>query len=233
MKNLKLHETNKLFYNKYLFKLVFRNQLNVIFRSELQRPAKLSYARSQLDRLTEDYRNNTPLTRKAFRTDIPIPIVDYYDAKELYTILKDNDNYRIRIDPCSTITIFSNEKGFLLRIADKLLNDDVEFWEPNEKYIDLLKSKTKIILVDRPHPLPYKVIFNGNRVNKDFANWINANRDKVKIGNIALEQLEEYGYLNGFYIYVRDEKILNLVTLLVGNSVRSVEKLLYKGNIDK
>jgi hypothetical protein len=134
----------------------------------------------------------------------------------------------------STISIFSNDKNWLLNIiAEKLNTTDIEFWEPNELYIDLLKSKTKIILTNRKHHLPYKVIFNGNRVPKDFANWINANRDKVRIGMVALEQLEEYGYLNGFYIYVRDEKVLNLVTLLVGSSVRSVEKLLYKGDIDK
>jgi len=234
MKNLKLHETNKLFYGQYLFKLVFRNQLNVIFRSELQKPTKLSYARERLDELTESYRNNLPLTRKTFRTEIPIPLIDYYDAKELYTVLKNSNDYRIRIDPLSTISIFSNDKNWLLNIiAEKLNTTDIEFWEPNELYIDLLKSKTKIILTNRKHHLPYKVIFNGNRVPKDFANWINANRDKVRIGMVALEQLEEYGYLNGFYIYVRDEKVLNLVTLLVGSSVRSVEKLLYKGDIDK
>lgn len=231
MKNLKLHETKKLFYSKYLFKLVFRNQLNNIFRSEFQRPKKLSYARNKLDELTGQYRDNLPLTRKAFRSEIPISLNDYFDAKELYTILKENNDYRLRIDPCSTITIFSNDKNLLLDISKRLLTTDIEFWEPDEKYIDLLN--TKVVIVDKKTDLPYKVIFNSNRANSDFAKWLRANRDKSKIGDVALQSLEDYGYLNGYYMYVRDEKVLNLVTLLAGSSIRSVEKLIYKGDIDK
>ena len=53
------------------------------------------------------------------------------------------------------------------------------------------------------------------------------------MGKIALDGLENYGYLNGLYMYLRDDKILNLVTLLAGQSIRSVEKLVYKGDIDK
>jgi hypothetical protein len=34
-------------------------------------------------------------------------------------------------------------------------------------------------------------------------------------------------------MYIRDEKILNLITLLAGRSIRSIEKLVYKSNIDK
>ena len=97
----------------------------------------------------------------------------------------------------------------------------------------ILKTKTKIQIVDEPPKLPLKVWFNSTRINKDFANWIRANSDKCKIGKIALEGLENYGYLNGLYIYLRDEKILNLVTLLAGNSIRNVEKLVYVPDIDK
>ena len=39
--------------------------------------------------------------------------------------------------------------------------------------------------------------------------------------------------MNGLYIYLRDEKVLSLVTLLAGASIRSVEKLVYRGDIDK
>ena len=34
-------------------------------------------------------------------------------------------------------------------------------------------------------------------------------------------------------MFVRDEKVLNLVTLLAGHSIRNVEKLVYKDDIDK
>jgi hypothetical protein len=179
---LKQFESRKLFFSEYLYKLVLRNELNVIFRSELQKKEKLSYARQELDRLAENYRNNLPLQKKAWRADIQLDTHDYFDAMTIYTALKSSDEYKLRVDPRS---------------------------------------------------LPLKVWFNSTRINKDFANWIRANSDKCKIGKIALEGLENYGYLNGLYIYLRDEKILNLVTLLAGNSIRNVEKLVYVPDIDK
>jgi hypothetical protein len=232
-RQLKLLKSQKLFYAEYLYKLVFRNALNTIFRSDLQKKEKLSHARQELDRFAEDYRNNIPLYRKAWRTDIPIATNDYLDAMIVYTALKNSDEYKIRIDPYSTITLFSNNKEFLTSLGNRLSAQTVELWEPDASYIELLKSNTKIQIVDEPCALPLKVWFNRTRINKDFANWIHANRDKCKIGKIALQSLEDYGYLNGLYIYLRDEKILNLVMLLAGSSIRSVEKLVYRGDIDK
>ena len=232
-KQLKHFESAKLFYSEYLYKLVFRNELNVIFRNELQKKEKLSYARSQLDALTEQYRNNNPLYKKAWRTDVSVDINDYFDAMAVYNTLKKTDEYKIRIDPYSSVTLFSNNKDFLLELGNKLKTDSAEFHQPNPDYIDILKSNAKIQIVDVLPKLPIKVWFNSNRINTDFANWLRANNDKCKIGTIALESLEDYGYLNGLYIYLRDEKVLNLVTLLAGSSIRSVEKLVYRGDIDK
>ena len=106
-KQLKQFESCKLFYSEYLYQLVLRNELNTIFRTDLQKKEKLSYARQELDRLTEDYRNNNPLLKRAWRTEIVIDFNDYTDAVTLYSALKSNNGYRIRIDPRSTITLFS------------------------------------------------------------------------------------------------------------------------------
>jgi hypothetical protein len=230
---LKRFESSKLFYSEYLYKLVFRNELNVIFRSELQKKEKLSYARNQLDTLTEQYRNNLTLYKKQWRAEIVIDINDYFDAMTTYSVLKKSTEYKLRIDPYSTITLFSNNKDFLLDLGSKLKTDTLNFWEPNPDHIDILKSKTKIQIVDKIPELPIKVWFNSTRINQDFGNWLRANKDKCKIGTIALDSLESYGYMNGLYIYLRDEKVLSLVTILAGASIRSVEKLVYRGDIDK
>ena len=230
---MKQFESSKLFYSEYLYKLVFRNELNVIFRSELQKKEKLSYARNQLDTLTEQYRNNLTLYKKQWRAEIVIDINDYFDAMTTYSVLKKSTEYKLRIDPYSTITLFSNNKDFLLDLGSKLKTDTLNFWEPNPDHIDILKSKTKIQIVDKIPELPIKVWFNSTRINQDFGNWLRANKDKCKIGTIALDSLESYGYMNGLYIYLRDEKVLSLVTILAGASIRSVEKLVYRGDIDK
>ena len=222
-----------MFYSEYLYKLVFRNELNIIFRSELQKKEKLSYAREQLDTLTEQYRQNRPLLKKQFRSEVVINIDEYFDAMTTYKAFKESTEYKLRIDPNCSITLFSNNKDFLLELGNKLRTSSVSFWQPNENHIEFLKNTTKTIIVDTKPALPVKIWFNSNRVNKDFASWIHANSDKCKIGDVALESLEEFGYLNGLYMFVRDEKVLNLVTLLAGQSIRNVEKLVYKDDIDK
>lgn len=232
-KKLKLRESKKLFYSEYLYKLVFRNELGNIFRSDLQKKEKLSHARIELDVFTELKRNNLPMIKKQWRANVTINEIDYFDAMDFYTALKSSNEYKIRIDPYHTVTLFSNNKQFLLDIANKLRTPNIEFWQPNEDHIALLTSNTKIQIVDEPPKLPLKIWFNNNRVSTDFANWLRVNNDKCKIGKIALESLEQYGYLNGLYIYLRDEKVLSLVTLLAGSSIRSVEKLVYRGDIDK
>lgn len=213
--------------------MVFRNELSNIFRSDLQKKEKLSYARQQLDRLAEDYRNNIPLKKLAWRTEIVVDANDYLDAMTLYAVLKNSDEYKIRIDPYSSVSLFSNNKEFLLTLGNRLNTKSAQFWEPNVAYIELLKSRTKVQIVDEVPKFPLKVWFNSTRINKDFGNWVRANRDKCKIGAIALESLESYGYLNGLYIYLRDEKVLSLITILAGASIRSVDKLVYSGDIDK
>lgn len=232
-KQLKQYESGKLFYSEFLYKLEFRNELHHIFRSELQKKEKLSYARENLDALTENYRNNEPLVKQAFRSEVHVDIDDYLDAMTLYLALKTSNEYKLRIDPYSLITLFSNNKTFLLNLANKLTTTYVKFYQPNEAHIKLLTSNTKIQIVDKKPNLPIRIWFNSTRIDKEFGNWIRANQDKCKIGKIALDGLENYGYLNGLYMYLRDDKILNLVTLLAGQSIRSVEKLVYKGDIDK
>ena len=232
-KQLKLFETRKLFFTEYLYKLVLRNDLSNIFRTELQGKEKLNYAKNEIARLTEDYRNNLPLYKRAWRADVSLNTSDYFDAMTVYDALIHSDDYKIRIDPWSQITIFSNNRKMLSDIANKLRTNNVEFWEPKIEHISLLTSKTKIKIVDAVPELPLKVYFNSKKINAEFATWIAANRDKCKIGEVAFNSIQSHGYLNGMYIYIRDEKILNLITLIVGNSIRSVEKLVYVPNIDK
>lgn len=227
----KQYNTCKLHYGEYLYKLVLSNSLNVFFRSDLQKRGKLSYAREHLDKLTESYRNNEPLTRKVFRAEQSIPLDDYYDALDLYKILKNNNDYKIRIHPYQSITIYSNNKSLLLNIKQKMRTSNREFWEPEEKSINLLKQKTNIELVNQKPKFPIKIYFNSKRVPRDFANWCKANTDKSRIGKIALETLESFEFLNGYYMYVRDEKILDMISLLIGHAIRRVDKLVY--NEDK
>ena len=64
----------------------------------------------------------------------------------LYSALKNSNEYKLRIDPYSTITLFSNNKEFLVDIGSRLHTTKIDFWEPNVEYIELLKLKLKFKL---------------------------------------------------------------------------------------
>jgi hypothetical protein len=63
--------------------------------------------------------------------------------------------------------------------------------------------------------------------------WIEANKDKARIGDKALDYLVNDGHLNGYYMYIRDERVMQLVYMLAGSSIRRIDKLVYNSNIDK
>lgn len=229
---LKLCETRKLHYGKYLYKLVLTNSLNVLFRTEFQKDGKLGYTRHHLDIFSTQLRDGVPLTQSIFRTIREIEVDEFLDAKDIYSILKKSDDYKIRVERSNLLSIYSNDRAMLTKIANRMRKSSTEFWEPNVEALELLTSNRNVIIVDNPPEFPLKVIFKG-RANKDFANWLRANRDKSRIGDRALQSLEKSGWIDGYYMYVRDEKVLSLVTLLIGSNIRCVESLVYKGNIDK
>jgi hypothetical protein len=231
--SLKLCETRKLHYGKYLYKLVLANSLNTLFRTELQKNGKLSYARYYLDKFTSQIQSGEPITRTVYRTTREIELETFLDAKDVYSILKKHDDYKIRVNPYNSLLIYSNDRSMLVKIANRMRTSAREFWEPNNEIATVLTNNSNIIVVDTKPPFPLKVTFNSNPINKDFATWLEANRDKSKIGDKALENLQLDGYLNGYYMFVRDEKVLNLVSLFIGGNIRTIEKLVYKEDIDK
>lgn len=233
MKSPKLFETCKLHYGKYLYKLVVHNSLNVIFRSEFQKDNMLGHAREKIDALTEQFRKGAPLMQSIYRTSREVTIDEYLDAKDIYTILKSHSDYKIRVAPSSSLTIYSNDRDLLIKIMDKIRSFRIEFWEPSKDSLPLLLNTSNIIVVDNPTDYPIKVTLGNQKVNSDFANWLKANTDKSKIGPVALDCISKSGWCSGYYFYLRDEKLLSLIMLLVGNNIRRVDKLVYSGNIDK
>ena len=68
--------------------------------------------------------------------------------------------------------------------------------------------------------------------NSGFANWAKNNTKQVKIGPVLMKSLETNGYVSDLYFYARDEKTLQLCSLMLSN-IRRVDKLVVKSNLDK
>ena len=228
---LKLFETKKLHHGKYLYKLVLSNPLSSIFRSSSQSPVKLSYAKSRLEELTKKHKNGEPLTKQNYRSSVEISESYFLDAKDLYNILKKSSDYKIRCES-NSIGIYSNDRDQLMKIANKMRASSREFWEPNPEAADLLARKENLVIVSYPTAYQYQVHLSYKRIDANAYNWLKSNGDKVKVGPKTLRDIGS-GFANGSYIYVRDDRVMSLVEVLIGHAIRKVDKIVYKGDIDK
>lgn len=229
-----MYETTKLFYGEYLCKLSFRNDLNTIFRSEFQK-SKLSYARERLDYLNEQYRNNMRLQVPIWRTLRDIREQDYLDARKIYAVLyRTKSDYRVRVESWGGISVFSNDEKLLLKLGNSLEATRVDLHRPSPDIAKKLASKKNIIISANPVCWPYKITLGIKKRNYEgFAKWVDANPDKVKIGEIALEACRTHGYVSGYYFFVKSEKMLDLVNIMVGDNIRRIDQVIYKDNLDK
>lgn len=194
------------------------------------RAKNLSYARGILDGLQHNHEKGLPLVKVSFRKETPVSEQAFLDAKTLYTKFKKFEDYLLRIE-MSTMNIYSNNKEWLLELSTSVSPESVEeFWEPNENYSDLLVENT--IIVDESNGFEYKVTLGNKFGNNGFANFAKANPSLVKVGPVLMEEMENDGYVNNLYFYARDQKVLNLCSLLLDN-VRRIDKLVVKPNLDK
>ena len=232
MKSLKLFETQKLHYGKYLYKLAIMNPLGHAFRNGFQDNGNLTHTKIVIDALTLRYRNGEPLTQQTYRSNVPVSELAYLDAKDVYSILKKHSEYKIRCEGSSMLSIYSNDRDLLMKIANKMRTSLREFWEPKPEAIVLLQRKENIKIVNLPTEFLYQVHLAFKKIDPSIYNWVTSNPGKVKVGQKTLLDFAR-GVSNGSYIYVRDQRVLMLVELLIGNAIRKVDKLVYKGDIDK
>jgi len=222
MKLLIKCETTKLFYDEYLYKLVVVNGLSYLFRDK-----NLSNAKEELDVLQQKYDSNEPLTRGSYGYKYPVDLDTFFEAKNIYIEFCKQRDFKLRISN-PYMQIYSHDYDWLAMLALKIKSSK-ELWEPKAGNVSILDKN--IILVNRPADYLYKVTL-GYSCDKNLANWIRNNSDKVKAGNTCLETIERGGYVRGMYFYARDDKIIQLLNLFVGKLSR-IDKLVYNTNIDK
>lgn len=222
---MKTFETNKLFYGQYLYRLEIRNGLATFFREK-----NLPVARSALDTLHSQHDNGKPLQLFRGLRELHVPDIDFFDAIKLYSIFLKKDEYKLRVQ-ANYLNIYANDISWLDNIIKQITTDRVlSLYKPNPKYKDLLTSNT--IVIDHDIGYEYKVTFGTKYGEPAFAKWASANPKLIRIGDTALNEVFNSGYVNGMYFYARDEKTLQLCSLMTTN-IRRIDKLIVKTNIDK
>lgn len=228
---MKLRETKKLHYNKYLYKLKLPNVCATFFRTEFQKDGHLNYARQRLDILNQHYNRTesiilVPYNGLSDNYD-RIPVEHYYDAIDIYRHLKNKKNYIVRCEWHSLI-IYSNDRKFLISLANKLRHRFIEFWEPAPESLKLLSAEESIIIVNSPPKYEYKVTLGLGKGSSSLASWIDANPKLGKIGEIAKAECYRSGWVKGYYFFVRDTKALLIAQMLVGDNIQRIDRLVYR-----
>lgn len=231
MNKLRLCETKKLHYGKYLYKLAISNPFAPWFRNEFQK-GSLKLIKSKIEEYQVLHDIGQPMYKSVYRSERPISSDEFLDAKDLFKALENVDDYKIRVERWSGLCLYSNDKDFLKGIVNKSRVSVLEFWEPDTESIDALLSDKNIILVNKEPVHPLKITFNYKRVDPSFASWLEANQDKSTVGKATLENIKS-GYASGNYIFVRDERVLTMVQMIVGHNIQRIERMVYKQNIDK
>jgi len=214
---LRIRETKKLFYNEYPYKLGVYNPLAHIFREK-----KFRFAREELSRLELLYELDRPLITGTYRKK-EYDVKSFFECKWLYKELTLRNDYKIRVEYPS-IQLYSNDKAWLTYIA-KNVDNPTEFYEPP---VVLAKNT---ILVEKPTDYQFRVTLNS-KPDPSLASWIVANPKLAKAGPVFLDEVANRGYSNGLYFYVRDDKVLNIVGLMLGSNGR-VDKIVCKQDLDK
>ena len=220
---MKKVETRKLLFGKYLYKITLMNVLGTIFRGK-----NFTYAGEVLDVLQQDYENGRPLVRKVWSKEFKVPQTHFTDCQIIFNTCAKWDDFLFRIEG-PNFGIYSNTKEDLEFLIPKL-QTVTEFHEPDPNIIDFLDSNIEI--VDGTPEYQYKV-YLSDKATPGFAKWAVGNNDKIKLGHTLKKEIENNGYLRGFYFWVKDEKVLLLVKMIIGGNIQRIDKLVSKLDLDK
>lgn len=227
VKKLHHHETTKLFYNRYVYCLTVYNSLGSIFRNK-----NFKFASKELDTLEQSYQQGQPLLRRFVLRETPVEESHFFDAKVIYNELtRYKGNYLLRCEG-NTVGFYSNDKIFLENLSKKVTHIK-DWYSPDPSVIDFLQTNVDTIIVDDDFGYAYKVVFNNIPVNREFGQWLEKNKDKVKSTKMLREDINLTGYINGRYIYCKSENVLVLLNIIAGNSISKIYKLIHKQDIDK
>jgi len=194
-------ETTKLWYNRYLYKIVVQSRNHW--------PAWRYKTLSNWVKLDED-------PNPDFDNDQSIHFA-------LNKLLREADDYRSRAEGRS-VSIFTNDRKLLENISSIAGDRIEEIWEPNPETQHLLKDAYTIVVKEQPsHPI--RVMLNDKTISTDFSKWIDANSDKIRIGDDSYRAVKRGWMTGGLYFYLRDDKVLSLVNLMISGNIRRIDRL--------
>lgn len=227
---IKQRKSLKLHYGKYPYKVLLSNQLSSIFSAHRTE----QYRNRVLKELQEDHDCGNVLKLTRWRVGTPIDTVDFENAKYLNQLFKHYSDYRKRVEFGDQIIIYTSDEDMLNELVDNLSGCIKEIHRPKEGIEAFLTQNIGTAIVKTPPEHEFRVYLNGKHIDPSFANWLRSNSDKCKVGDMTLWNIENSSYYtNNSYFYIKNDKVLTMIRMIVGHNIRKVERLVYQGDIDK
>lgn len=201
-----------------------------IFRTEFQRGGKLSYAAKHLNEYSKQAESGQIIRKSRWHRDV-VDLEQLEDGYHIYKTLRYARDYLIRCE-MTTLIVYSNNLKFLDRLCKGLDTPFVELWKPAKTSQEFLQSNKHVVIVNKPSEYKYKISFGRKKAKPELGKWLQANKDKSKAGNIFIKNCIEENYINGQYVFLRDDKVLFLVNIIAGDNITRIEQLVFKDDID-
>lgn len=192
------------------------------------------YRTHTLDRLQDEYDAGNVLTLTQWRASTRIDDIDFKNAKILNQLFEEYTDHRKRIEFGNRIIIYTSAEDMVNKLVNNLSNCIKELHRPKEGIEAFLTQNIGTAIVKTPPEHEYRVYLKGNRIDPSFANWLKSNQDKCKVGDMTLWNIENSSYYtNNNYFYIKNDKVLTMIRMIIGHNIRKVERLVYQGEIDK
>lgn len=212
---MKTCETTKLFYGEYGYKLEVFLRIASIFRNK-----NFEHCAKVLQRLKNengaDYTIRMPYWAYGYVSGADLKDAEY--LLERFTE-QDSKQFKLRVEQ-GRLSVYSNNPEWLQELSSKV-SVPLYYWEPK-----VTLEKNTVFLREQI-PFEYRVTCKGNG-SSAFAKYASENTDKIKIGDCALECHQNGWQIDNLYFYVKNDKVLTLVQLMLSNLIRRVDKVKYR-----
>lgn len=233
-----INETSyKLFYNKFLYKIELYTAAAFLFRNK-----DLKLVKTTIDTVLQ----NIHLIKNNEHDNLPeLPHMSYstqfwfrrYNPSEddikncqnlhHYLSVVDSDA-KVRVE-LNNLSIYSNKKNELMNLGKNLSGNHMTFYQPDPNAVSQLKPNT--IFHNFANKYKYRITI-GKVFDNSLADYIsNNNENFVKAGSACLQSIKNRttGSYTNYYFYVRDDKILNILSMF-GFEIKRIEELLPKSD---
>ena len=224
----KKYNSNKLFYDTYLYKLQVRTTISSVFRHNKNKEIH----RDKLDKLIKlsgPSKESVKISR--------YKIAAYETMMSASHIMNElqctTEPFKVRCESYSLI-IYANDMDLLDRIMVNLDDSaNCKIWTPIVGSEQFLLANRSVSVSKNPVDFKFRCFLKHGTNTGALLNWIKNNPEKAKIGSSTLNALERGYYITGNYFYVKDEKVLMMAEMVGGKLISKIEKIVHIGDLDK